>query len=54
MSAAELYAMKIREVLEEVKHAGLEISGYSDCCGCSRDIVITVTDKTHSEDVKVS
>lgn len=47
---AEEWASKIRELIEEACADGKTIGGYSDCCGCSQKIFLTVSSWTGSND----
>lgn len=47
-NTAEILAAKLETVLREIR-AEATVGGYSECCGCTRDIHVVITAPDGSE-----
>lgn len=54
MTVAHYWASKIRELIAEARASGVKIEGFSECCGCSTKIGVTIDAGTTSEEVMIS
>lgn len=54
MTAAELYAIKTREVLEEAKRSGIKVEASVFCDEYNHEVSIRFFDGTHVEEVEIN
>jgi len=54
MTVADYWASKIRELIAEAHASGVEITGHSTCCGCSRGITLDIDAGLIDAEVKIT